>query len=62
MENNCLLRKRRIIKRICIHSAIYSEEDLYKLTLQQLIFIQRDTLIELTIKIKYNKRHERDNK
>lgn len=52
-----ILRKRRIIQRIVSNSNIYTFDYLNYFTLDQLIFLQKTTLVELTVKLKFKNRH-----
>ena len=56
-DNLEILRKRRILSRIMTYTMIYTEEYLNTLTLNELIVIQRCSLIELSVKILYKRRH-----
>ena len=57
MNNNESLRKKRVLNRIMKYSMIYSVDYFSNLTLQELIIIQKSTLIELSIKIAYKRRN-----
>ncbi len=53
------LRKARIIKRLVSYSFVYEKMELEKLSIKQLIFLQKSTFVELNIIIIYRRRHNK---
>lgn len=56
-DNKVELRKQGIIKRILQYSDILNMEDLDRLSLEKLYFLQSNTLVELRVIIKYKRRN-----
>lgn len=51
------IKKERLIKRIIRHSEVFNFSYLKKKSLDDLKRLQRDTLIELRVKMKFQSRH-----